>query len=339
VPLSLFNSLPAFFGGKRKMAKQLLRHAPPPSVAPVFVDAFLGGGSVALYAKALGYRVIGNDIAERSAIVGRALIVNSRIKINEDDIRSLFVEHPNDRFVMKRFVPDYFVPRHAWIIDNVLAYAKAARCPEKRDLLKLLAIHFIVRWRPFGDFHQPGVVDKFARSDFEGANSRLFRGCFGRLFQHTCLEKLRMIARDINAGVFSNGMKNEMIQGDVLDLLEKVQGNILYLDPPYFGSNSYERIYRVLDQILAGTMEERPVSRFNQRDALHALENLLEKAARFPTWLLSFGGGKISHEEGRELVARFRNSVLIPVRHRYHYASAGGQRADDKEILVIGRAA
>jgi hypothetical protein len=39
------------------------------------------------------------------------------------------------------------------------------------------------------------------------------------------------------------------------------------------------------------------------------------------------------------MVARFRDAEVVPVRYRYHYADAGGQRADDKEILIVGRAA
>ena len=108
--LAMFKALPPYFGGKRKLVKQIFRHVPPPSEAPVFVDAFLGGGSVALYAKARGHRVIANDIADRAALVGRALIANSHVRLSDDDIRHLFVEHPaNNRFVETHFVPDFFV--------------------------------------------------------------------------------------------------------------------------------------------------------------------------------------------------------------------------------------
>jgi hypothetical protein len=37
------------------------------------------------------------------------------------------------------------------------------------------------------------------------------------------------------------------------------------------------------------------------------------------------------------IVRRFRKAEAVPVRHRYHYADAGGQRADQKEILIVGR--
>ena len=48
----------------------------------------MGGGSVALGAKALGFgEVLANDLAARSAIVGRALIENSSRRLT-DEVRN-----------------------------------------------------------------------------------------------------------------------------------------------------------------------------------------------------------------------------------------------------------
>lgn len=100
----MFQALPPDFGGKRKMVPQIFRRVPPPAEVPVFVDAFMGGGSVALYAKARGYRVIANDIAERSAIIGRAILANGTVRLHEeDDARVLLSPHPaSDGYVEKR---------------------------------------------------------------------------------------------------------------------------------------------------------------------------------------------------------------------------------------------
>ena len=53
---SKFQSLPSYFGGKRKLVKYIFK--PIKKKDGVFIDAFLGGGSVSLYAKAKGYKVI-----------------------------------------------------------------------------------------------------------------------------------------------------------------------------------------------------------------------------------------------------------------------------------------
>ena len=80
--LKMFNAFLPYFGGKRKLCPVIFSHIDKylpreEWTGAVFVDALLGGGATSLYAKAQGFRVIANDIAERSYIVGKALIENS----------------------------------------------------------------------------------------------------------------------------------------------------------------------------------------------------------------------------------------------------------------------
>ncbi|MFH1680729.1 MAG: DNA adenine methylase, partial [Candidatus Eisenbacteria bacterium] len=84
--LKMFDALPSYHGGKRRLLGAIFRDVPPPDEAPVFVDAFLGGGSVSLCAKARGYEVLCNDVADRSVIVGRALVENDRVLLGYDDV-------------------------------------------------------------------------------------------------------------------------------------------------------------------------------------------------------------------------------------------------------------
>ena len=91
-------ALPPYFGGKRKLLGHIFKNLPGPSEAPVFIDAFLGGGSVSLFAKARGYRVVCNDIAQRSHIVGQALVENDRVKLGREDVTRLFVDGGNGQF-------------------------------------------------------------------------------------------------------------------------------------------------------------------------------------------------------------------------------------------------
>lgn len=68
--------IPPYPGGKRRLLPAILglvAEAVPPREwrRRTFADGFMGAGTVALTAKALGFQsVVANDIAERSAIVG-----------------------------------------------------------------------------------------------------------------------------------------------------------------------------------------------------------------------------------------------------------------------------
>lgn len=68
--LALWAALPPYLGGKRRLCPLIFREVD--RLVPrchwaglTFLDGFLGGGSVSLYAKAQGFRVVATDIAER----------------------------------------------------------------------------------------------------------------------------------------------------------------------------------------------------------------------------------------------------------------------------------
>jgi site-specific DNA-adenine methylase len=68
--LAIWGATIPYLGGKRRLCPLIFREID--RILPrchwrelAFLDGFLGGGSVSLYAKAQGFRVISCDIAER----------------------------------------------------------------------------------------------------------------------------------------------------------------------------------------------------------------------------------------------------------------------------------
>ncbi len=339
--LKMYSALPCYFGAKRRLNPQIFRHVPPPSEAPVFVDCFLGGGSVSLFAKARGHRVLCNDLADRSVIVGDAIIANGSIKLTEADVMPAMMRElgEDESFTRRTYCPDYFLARHARVVDQLLAHAKASRCPVRADLIRVLTIQFITRWRPFGDFHQAGLIQRLVDQDVDGVNTNLVAVTkIKGLFDKTSIDRIRILIRDINGGIFSNGQDNQVHQLDAAEFVASVSGDVLYMDPPYFGSNAYEKVYAVLDNILAGSVSgEKEVSKFNTSDAVAALEQLFETGAHIPHWVISFGGGKLSAEDCLRLIRRHRPATAHPINCRYYFGSAGGRDAAGKEILITAR--
>lgn len=113
---SKFQALPSYFGGKRKLVKHIFK--PIKKTEGIFMDAFLGGGSVSLYAKAKGYKVIANDIAFRSLIIGKAIIGNNSVKLESEDLARLFFETKHDSFIKNNYCPKVFTSKISDFLDN-----------------------------------------------------------------------------------------------------------------------------------------------------------------------------------------------------------------------------
>jgi len=342
VALRLFRSLPPYFGGKRRLVGEIFRHFPPAIEAPVFIDAFLGGGSVSLFAKARGYEVVSNDIATRSAIVGRALIENSENRLVDEDLLRLFVPNAEAKaFVASRFSPGTFTSRCAQFLD--LAVVNARRVPEpKRSLLLLALVKFAFRCRPHGNFGAKTIVRQIEEGRWDAVNPHYVRESLNRRVNGHPMSALRAIAEEINAGVFSNARKNRIHQFDVFEFLSQVEGDIVYADPPYPGTSLYESALRVVDVLLAGEDVQSSPSIFSGKDGIEALDRLLDSARRFPFFVLSFGNAAATLDD---LVCKVnRHGRIVTAAREIGYAHLASLASEDsvrknREFIVVGKRA
>src|SRR5262249_52289848 len=151
--------------------------------------------------------------------------------------------------VEREMSPAVFTPNVAKFIDRCLAIAKSTPEPAKADLLKMLAIRVALLEHPMSQVRK-GTIHRMASGEYEA----ITEDCV-----HHYVEGLRLtrpdriweIARQINLGIFHG--EAAVHRGSVLDLLPSVAADAVYFDPPYPGVMSYEKEYRVIDQILEGT--------------------------------------------------------------------------------------
>src|SRR5713101_5523954 len=121
--LAIWGSLLPYLGGKRRLVPTVLRiinGVVPRRFWPglTFLDAFLGGGSVSLGAKAQGFRVVATDVAERSIVVGQALIENTRVRLTREDVLRLLAPRtgPPGR-VERELTPSVFTANVGRFLD------------------------------------------------------------------------------------------------------------------------------------------------------------------------------------------------------------------------------
>jgi 16S rRNA G966 N2-methylase RsmD len=318
---------------------RIFKHVPEPDEVPIFVDAFLGGGSVSLFAKGRGYRVVCNDIALRSYIVGKALVENSHVKLAREDVTRLFVEgEAESRFIEENFARSVVTTEHAQFLDNAFPVAREAEEPEKW-LLLLLLIKYLLRMRPMGNFGAKTIVRQAEDRKWEDMKPNYLRDIISRSLDghpRTVAESLR---KQINSGVFSNGVRNQVFQQDVFEFLEHADGDILYLDPPYAGTSSYETSLRALDSIIVGKLIESEPSDFSWKDAVQTLERLFDAGRKFPVWVISYGNQAVGLDGLIKLVGKFKTDVIaddVPYIHLTGLSSEA-HKASNREFIIVGR--
>ncbi len=296
-----------------------------------FLDGFLGGGSVSLFAKAQGFRVVATDIAARSMAVGEALIANSRARLRREDVLRLAHdrgEAPGP--VEQGYVPSTFTREQARFLDRSLELAAQTGDRALSALYRLLAIKVALLAHPMSQVRS-GTIHRLESGEYESiTESCLYHYVDG--MRLTRPGKLWELAQHINAGVFQG--EGQVIHRSVLEALPEIQADVAYFDPPYPGVMSYEKEYRVLDEILEGS--SKPTSPFTAKDGASMIDGLFERAQHIPIWLLSLGNAVVGIDElSSKMVGRETKAIEIAYQHLPAVATEE-KKATNKEFLVVG---
>ena len=335
-----FRGLPPYFGSKRRLCprifKEITRVHPPDTWSRLrLVDAFLGGGSVSLYAKAHGFGVLCGDLAERSVIIGKALIENDGVHLSDDDILRLFVPAEGNRHLIESsYVPDCFAEATARFLDNAFAAVDTVTDEMKRHLLRLLLIKYIYWMRPHSKFSSPGAFNRpFAEERWDDIKAT-YKHAISANASHP-LPALRHLAKHINRAVARGAQPCRAMQGPALDTIRAGEGgDILYLDPPYGGTLSYEEEYRIIDEILG---EHHEPSAFSRRDGLDYLVALLAECQNYPLWVISYGNAVVDLQTVTAAVEQFRPAHAVEIAYSHMTAVASREkRESNREFIILG---
>jgi hypothetical protein len=335
--LSFFHALPPYPGGKRRLLPAifgLIDSVCPQASWPdlVFADPFLGGGAVALAAKAQGFgHIVANDIAERSTLVGRGLLANHRVRLTPAAVLRLFAPAPEVHLAapgLFRRMPG----RHRALLENAWRHLHGGTFSDvERDLIALLLLKWLFAYFPLG---LPAATDahRIADGDFDpvtGARLAHYLRRGQRLLQPSTLLTM---ADQINLGIFPGTA--DVSQMDVFAFLPNVRADLVYLDPPYGGTQSYEKAFMLVDEFIGA--EPPPPSRFSSRQP--PLDELLEACSHIPVLVLSLGNSLLDKERAKALVARHRQVhrlLCLPYRH-YGAVASPSKSAANRELLVLG---
>ncbi|MCA9789823.1 MAG: DNA adenine methylase [Cyanobacteria bacterium HKST-UBA05] len=241
----LFKGLPAYFGGKRKLLPWIFGHLAqhiPPSQWPSlrFLDLFMGGGSVSLFAKAQGFAaVLSNDLSPRCEIIANALLANHHQPLTRTDLlqfvqNTVEFDHPGS--IETELSTSVFSTRHAQWLDRVRGWADVQDNPTKAALWRLMLWHLAHRFVCFptslGSSNRPFAEALDGMRSWDELNPKRYTdGSLNELLK-PATKQIVTVRRNLNHSIFAGG-PTTFSRLDALDCLQQTPADVVFMDPPY----------------------------------------------------------------------------------------------------------
>jgi adenine-specific DNA methylase len=287
----------AYLGSKKRQCTTLASFIDPKK-HETLISTFAGGCSFELFAKhKLGMKIVSNDWSFVSFVAQKALLENNGVKIEAQDIYSLFRENENDGFVKKNYAK-YFTDQTCDFLDTATENIRQMADGTKKYLLSHLIVYYITHILPYGkmgaiydirNIKDKGLFDALqeASGSSESRGRKLIKAS-----QHP-LVVLNLLAEKVNVGIINNNKENSVYSEDVFSFLPKTQqfsgGTVLFADAPYFQSCSYS-VYDSINEILLGHKIKKNNSVFNNKDVEEWFDKFFQASQHIDLWLLTYGG-------------------------------------------------
>lgn len=329
--IDYLKSLPSWLGQKRKVSRQIMRVMAEEGypAGSSLADPFMGGAGISMAAKALGYKVQANDMSPFSFAVGKALIENAHrtISLEERDLamtgaygeaklpggKDLALSKPCRLILAKMLAAERATE------DELLKHLYGAWIGKTTLTMAMWGIPTMAAGLRDWDEMTVGQTGQLKKT--------------GRPLQ-TAIK----VAAQINGGVFDNGYENTMHRGDAVEWLTGVDAEtVVYLDPPYPGTLSYEVVYAGINRMLDPEASTKP-SKWSAKDGWRLLSDALDAAEASPLWVVSMGKQADPDEMVEMMRKRGRRADWRSIDHKHLTSIKKTHDEGGDELLIIGRA-
>ena len=322
----------------------------------IFCDIFSGSASVARYFKGR-YKIISNDIMNFSYVLQSATIelkkipnfINLKKYLEIDTLENIFYyfEKTDEKVLMKKFniedkdlfIYNNYTPKSVEkrmyltesngkrvdIIRITLNYLLKEKIISKKEFIYLLAC--LIEGLPY-------------ISNISGVYGAFLKHWDKRALNNFSFEKLE---------IKDNNYDNKSYNKDALELLQEIEGDILYLDPPY-NNRQYLPNYHLLETLskydyprikgVTGMRDySQQISKFcRKKEAKDALRQIIDQA-KFKYIIMSYSTDGILSQDEIEKVFKEYGKVetfrkASPIEYR-KYKSKQKQRNNELQELLF----
>jgi adenine-specific DNA-methyltransferase len=352
-----FTSFPStrYQGSKRKILPWIFKYLKDIKFNSV-LDVFGGTASVSYLFKKMGKTVFYNDYLKFNYIIGKALIENSNVLIEPDDLKKLFQIKgcKSPTFIQKTFKDFYFTDsENHWLdlitnkIHNLKSYPPEILEYKKSILFYALFQTCLVK-RPFNLFHRKNLYLRTNNVSRSFGNSSTWEKSFK--------EHFIKFSNEINKVIFDNHNQCKSLNSSVFELND-LGTELVYLDPPYFrikGTNetsNYLNIYHFLEGISKYNewknlidydafnlrFKNDLIDNFDKSNIKENLELIFDKYRKSIIVLSYKKGGIPSIEYTKNLLNKFKKRTYTrSIHYKYALNHQNGDAINNREVLIIG---
>lgn len=213
------------------------------------LDLFGGTGCVSHMVKTKGKAVIYNDILRFNYTIGKALIENSTVKLDEEDVNYILskqeIVYPT--VVQDNFDGIFFLPDENKWLDMVITNIYTIENEFKRSIAFFALFQACIIKRPYNLFH---------RANLSVRTQEVKRSFGNKVTWDTPFEThFKTFVKEANEAIFSNGHECIATNYDAFDFpVDVYRPDAIYIDTPYITSQGIGTDYLDFYHFLEGIM-------------------------------------------------------------------------------------
>jgi adenine-specific DNA methylase len=285
-----------------------------------FFDAFAGSNVVGYFMKSKGKAVFCNDFMAISHITAKALIENSSVLLENNEVEFLLNNSNKESYITKTFKELYFEDEDNRFLDNVRFNISLLDNEYKKAIALSALVRSCMKKRARGIFTFVGHRYDDGRKDIK------------KSLQDHFIDNITIF----NRAVFDNGKSCKTYNSLTQEL--KIEADLVYFDPPYFTPNSdndYVRRYHFVEGLAKNwegleIQEHTKTKKFKsyqspfskKEEAYFAFENLI-KQHRNSIIAISYSSNSLpTKKEMIEMLKKHKNNVVAhEIDHVYSFGN------------------
>jgi len=309
------------------------------------LDAFGGTGSVSYLFKTHDKSVTYNDQLHFNHLIGKALIKNSSVTIDEDDLDFILTKHDSINYrsvVADNFKDIYFTDEENHWIDQVVQNIMQLDNKYKQALAYFALFQACIIKRPYNLFHRKNLYVRLASVERSFGNKTTWDKPFETHFLN--------FIKEANNAIFDNEEHCRALNEDAFEI--STNYDLVYIDTPYMNkqgiSVDYYNFYHFLEGLTTYSNWAKQIdyeskhrrlkpkySVWSDRQAIHQAFQKLFHRFRNSIIVVSYRNDGIpSEEELVGILKEVKRKVTIVRYGPYKYVLS--KNGESKEILLIG---